>query len=250
MVIKLVGEDGTTNISKLLHLKVQSFVADESGPGEFSKVGKNLIFTAPEMEFGDEYEKSVTISYLNKNGKLLTKEFTFIVADTDGVKSTLMGDDGPNTVINPSGKSQLIYGLGGDDVIKPGNGNDKIYAGDGNDEIYGYGGDDKIAGEGGNDTINAGEGTNFVNAGAGDDLIFIRGTNDVVVGGDGIDSFGLYDLAGVTVIKDFVSGTDKLYYEGNRFNESEFAGIATAAATGTILKFDADTSVLLEGLFL
>jgi Ca2+-binding RTX toxin-like protein len=250
MTPKLVGENFQVDIGKLLGLKVKSF-SDDVGPGEFSLVGKKLFFSTPVMELGDDYEASVTITYLNKKGRAVTHEFDFIVADNDAIPfSTFVGSAGPNSYINNTSKNVLAYGLGGNDVIKPGTGDDRLFGGSGDDELYGYQGKDQLAGEDGNDTLYAGTEDDVLDGGEGDDVLWSHGGNDVIIGGAGIDSFAILTGDGADVITDFVAGVDKVYFDEVRFNESQFAAIATETANGTLLTFDANTTVLLEGFFL
>jgi Ca2+-binding RTX toxin-like protein len=253
MPYKLVREDADIDIGKLLGGKIKSFTIIDDTPGEFTQQGKKLIYSTPEVGIGDDHQASVEVTYVTKKGKTVTTELDLIVGDSDGTNASILGGDDPNSLLLNTASTKkhwLIYGLGDNDTIEAGNGNDTIYGGDGDDEITSYGGNDKVAGEGGNDTINTGLGTNIVDGGSGDDLIFLRGSGDTATGGDGIDSFGIYDLAGTFTITDFTAAVDKLYYEESRFQEASFAAIATKTATGTLLTFDADTKVLLEGFFL
>lgn len=245
-----VGEDGATDIGKLLKVKIKSFLSEDLEPGDFFMKGKKLFFDAPAIEFGDDYLASVTITYLNKKGKELTSDFEVVIQNSDGIKSVIGGDDGPNTLSWTTKKPILMYGHDGDDILKSGTGNDKVYGGDGDDEISTYQGNDEIMGGDGNDIIYAGTGNDLMNGGDGDDVIWSHGGNDTMTGGDGIDSFAILTGDGADIIKDFVAGVDKIYLDELRFNESQFASIATKTATGTLLTFDATTSVLLEGVFL
>lgn len=75
-----------------------------------------------------------------------------------GVKPTIVGTPGPNTLKGTRGRD-VIHGLGGNDVITGGNDNDIICGGEGNDSIYGEGGNDSLDGGAGTDSCIGGSGT-------------------------------------------------------------------------------------------
>ena len=168
-----VAEDGTTDIGKLIKAKsIASFVAVDAEPGDFTMTGKKLFFDAPAIEFGDDYFATATITYATKKGKVLTQDFNFLIENSDGVKSVIGGDDGPNDIIMGGKKALLVYTHGGDDTVSAGIGNDKIYGGDGDDSLQGNQGNDQILGEAGNDELMGGSGDDRIDGGIGDDTIY------------------------------------------------------------------------------
>lgn len=96
MTVTVVGENAKIDIGKPLGIKVKSFVTEDAGPGTFAMTGKKLIFTTPEMGINDDYDTSVTITYLNKKGREITKDFNFIVGDSDNTTTYYVGDAGAN----------------------------------------------------------------------------------------------------------------------------------------------------------
>jgi Ca2+-binding RTX toxin-like protein len=83
-----------------------------------------------------------------------------------------------------------------------------LVAGAGNDDVLGQGGDDVILGEAGDDLLIGGSGEDAIFGGAGDDRIQGGGQGDLVHGGAGADKFVLDP--GLTIVKDFAPGEDKL----------------------------------------
>jgi hypothetical protein len=105
----------------------------------------------------------------------------------------------------------------------------------------------------GNDTVNGTPGDDNIFADLGDDIINSSAGQDRVSGGNGADTFRFLNVAGQTVVTDFVS------FEGDQLDVSAFAFAgfqslqATFLATGhggydTLIELDADTSVLLPGV--
>ena len=87
-----------------------------------------------------------------------------------GLKATIVGTPGPDTLKGTSGPD-VIAGLGGSDTITGLGGNDTICGGAGNDTISGGPGNDSIAGEAGNDTLNGGPGNDTLTGGPGVDRL-------------------------------------------------------------------------------
>jgi Ca2+-binding RTX toxin-like protein len=111
------------------------------------------------------------------------------------------GGSGNDTIIGGSGADKL-FGDEGDDYLAGGDG-DTVDGGEGNDRIelsgsvgataFGGAGDDTIIGSDGADTIDGGSGSNYIVAGAGNDVIFIHGSWNYVIGGEGFDTADLSD---------------------------------------------------------
>ena len=120
---------------------------------------------------------------------------SLVGADHD---DTLVGDKGNDTLIANDGDNELAGGDGNDDLIS-GDGDDIILGGKGNDLVISGAGDDTIFTNGGKDHVIAGAGDDFVNSGAGRDVVdlgsgndtyfaSVNDGNDVVTGGEGIDT--------------------------------------------------------------
>src|SRR5262249_25555398 len=95
----------------------------------------------------------------------------------------IFGDDGVD----------WLFGQGGDDLLDGGNDGDVLFAGEGNDTLKGGAGGDSLDGGTGNDILDGGAGIDVLWGDAGADTFFFAQPSD---GGD--------------VVRDFVSGTDKI----------------------------------------
>lgn len=172
------------------------------------------------------------------------------------------GDDSIGGDINPADLEELgltadspeytgygndkLYGGAGNDTINGGGGNDQLFGEDGDDILYGdraadpaaYAGNDKLDGGIGNDRLFGGAGNDNLIGGAGNDLLAGGLGNDTLAGGAGNDFFvfneGNFAAIGIDKIKDFTSGSDKLWFDTDVY--TALAGITadnfTTAATG------------------
>lgn len=161
--------------------------------------------------------------------------------------------------------SDKIYAGAGNDSVNGGGGNDQIFGQDGDDTLYGdrstdpaeWAGNDKIDGGAGNDFIAGGGGNDQLLGGDGNDILIGGAGNDSMTGGAGMDYFvfnGPVSTAGSDTIKDFVTGTDKLWFDLdtytalNGITASNFTTNATGDAddvliyTGGKLYYDADAN--------
>jgi Ca2+-binding RTX toxin-like protein len=161
--------------------------------------------------------------------------------DSGSGNDTVDGESGDDTIWAWQGNDTL-YGGDGNDNIDAGQDHDLVYGGSGNDTIYGDrnswidrgNGNDTLYGESGNDYLDGGEGNDYLNGGEGNDTLigfwgndtiyggsgndWIDGgsDNNIIYGGSGNDTFVLNDTfllsdGGVSYIKDFETGLDKLY---------------------------------------
>ncbi len=150
--------------------------------------------------------------------------------------------EAPGVVFNPdaSGDDQMLGG-NGNDVIFGGIGNDLLAGEDGNDELHGQYGSDVLFGGEGNDTLSGGGDTYFYHlqnpdgtyeriyvealaaeepgedrlfGGAGDDVLIAHGGNEMLVGGDGNDTFIVTQNGGYTSFYMGDDGTDTLSVGG------------------------------------
>ncbi|RMD47712.1 MAG: hypothetical protein D6832_05435, partial [Alphaproteobacteria bacterium] len=171
-----------------------------------------------------------------------------------------------------------LFGLAGNDQIRGFGGDDMIFGGVGGDDIRGGGGADAIAGGAGSDSLRGGAGADVISVGAGHDLAAGGGGNDVILsgggrnqlnGGDGddviviasdavrnsvklgagADTLKFTHVAGRTVVRDFVSGTDVI--DLRDFNLGSAANALNYFTdTGADIKFTMPHvgTLILEGL--
>lgn len=190
---------------------------------------------------------------------------TFTVATAGASITSAAGND---TITGGAGADTITSGAGNDNITA-GDGNDVVTAADGNDTIDLGKGNDSVDGGTGNDTITAGEGADTMTGGTGADTFIIGGPNTATA------SFST--AVAPDVIKDFLSGTDKISvgqtnseFRGNfaslslglanmtGTNQSFFvtsenqlyvvAGNGTYAATDTVVKLENVTSITKEDL--
>lgn len=139
--------------------------------------------------------------------------------------NVIFGGDGDDIIFTGNGNN-VISGGNGDDLIITGDGNNLIGGGDGADQITAGAGDDVIDGGEGNDVINGGDGDDILTGGEGFDYIegqgatagdetvdgniYLATSGDVLVGGNGNDSFviGEEEDAESLIIVGGVSGFD------------------------------------------
>ncbi|MBD2114249.1 MULTISPECIES: hypothetical protein [Cyanophyceae] len=88
--------------------------------------------------------------------------------------------------------------LAGTNIFEGSDGNDNLLGGTGDDALFGFGGNDFLDGDAGNNTA---------------------------FGGDGIDTFGLFDGSGITTVLDFDPSVDK-------FTNAAFFDVIFAQGTG------------------
>jgi len=103
----------------------------------------------------------------------------------------LVGDAGPDTLIDRDG-ADLLLGEGGGDLLLGLDGPDVLFGGPGTDRLIG---------------------------GDGDDLLDGGADRDLLVGGDGADQFALFDPADFDFILDFVAGEDTVLLGGDAGRE-------------------------------
>jgi Ca2+-binding RTX toxin-like protein len=134
------------------------------------------------------------------------------------------------TAISGTGNTldNTITGNASDNTLAGGDGNDTLSGGTGNDSLSGGIGNDNLIGGNGNDALDGGDGDDILSGGS-----TTPGQIDILTGGIGNDLFVLgnalaafYDDGDVTsageadyaLIKDFVSGTDKIRLTGSTTN--------------------------------
>jgi Ca2+-binding RTX toxin-like protein len=95
----------------------------------------------------------------------------------DGVKATIVGTSGDDT----------LYGKSGTDVIVARSGTDEIHGLGGDDIVCGNVGRDYLAGGSGDDTLLGGNARDSLDGGSGDDLLDGGAGSDALFGGSGQD---------------------------------------------------------------
>ncbi|MRG71067.1 hypothetical protein GH722_04745 [Alphaproteobacteria bacterium HT1-32] len=128
---------------------------------------------------------------------------------------TLTGDNGNDELVGGAGNDYLSGG-NGDDYLDGGDGNDHLSGGNGADDLRGGEGDDILQGGNGADTLNGGPGADTLTGGNGADTFHFGGAEDgyaKTTNGVATDA----ELASVTKITDFDTGTDKLSFDGYNF---------------------------------
>jgi serralysin len=120
------------------------------------------------------------------------------------------GDAGADTLRGEAG-NDVLYGGSEADALYGDIGNDSCFGGSGDDLLSDDAGNDSLRGEDGNDMLIGGAGRDSLDGGAGDDTLVAGSDTDQLIGGLGADVFILLiGDAGRDMIKDFVSGTDKI----------------------------------------
>ncbi len=122
---------------------------------------------------------------------------------------SLNGGDGNDLLLGESG-SDTITGGDGNDCIDGGLGDDLLYGSDGDDFVFGEGGDDRLFGNDGQDCIDGGQGDDAIYGGDGHDTLIGGAGDDTLHGGDDADFFIFNDEDGVSRIRDFTQGQDRL----------------------------------------
>ncbi|AMJ61176.1 Hint domain-containing protein [Bosea sp. PAMC 26642] len=140
--------------------------------------------------------------------------------DAGSGDDTVYGQSGDDTITGGQGADKL-YGGSGDDDLSGGQGTDKIYGGSGDDALTGGQGADALFGDSGDDSLFGGEGGDELNGGQGDDALFggqgadvlnggaNDGSDDILSGGSGSDTFVFDGDFGGDIITDF-SANDKI----------------------------------------
>src|SRR5574343_1092219 len=160
-------------------------------------------------------------------------------------------DDLGLTVNSPEYTSygkDTLYGGTGNDTMNGGGGDDKLFGEDGNDILYGdrssdpsvFAGKDTLDGGAGNDQLYGGNGKDTLKGGEGNDLLAGGLADDTLTGGSGNDYFifneSNFAAIGVDKIKDFTSGSDKVWFDTDVYTALAVvtADNFTTTATGDI----------------
>jgi Ca2+-binding RTX toxin-like protein len=156
---------------------------DNNGLADFSFATKNLKTIEVDAGAGDDH--------------VLIDESNGVFADT--IPTTLVGDEGNDTLAAGSA-AETLRGGAGDDTLIGGSGASTLRGGPGNDTLTGGSGSETLRGGAGNDSVDGNRGNDDASLGAGDDTF----TWDP---GDGSD------------VVDGQAGADKMVFNGANVNE-------------------------------
>jgi hypothetical protein len=173
---------------------------------------------------------ATNVNFTTNNDATLGQSANLSITGSANIDTIVTGD-GTNSVDAGAGNDDVT---GGDsvDTLVGGAGADDLDGGAGNDALNGGAGADLLYGAGGNDSIVAGADSDAIAGGAGADTIDLTETTSVAdyvtflaltdgsAAGAAAGTFTAYD-----VITGFVSGTDKLVFDG--------AAAVTASVTVT-----------------
>lgn len=117
-------------------------------------------------------------------------------ASCRGVRATIVGTSGPDTLTGTGGRdviaalggSDTIASLGGNDLICANGGNDTVRSGAGADRVFGGAGKDRLIGGAGRDLLAGNAGADFLKGGTGADRLRGGPGNDRCQPGPGRDS--------------------------------------------------------------
>jgi Ca2+-binding RTX toxin-like protein/subtilase family serine protease len=208
------------------------------------------VVTENVNEGSDVVNASINYS-LTANVENLTLLGTASINGTgNDLNNTITGNSGNNQLSGLAGDDTLV-GNGGNDILDGGTGVDNMAGGIGNDTYYVDNLGDIVteASNSGTDTVSAsinytltanvenlvltvvalnGTGNdlnNIITGNAGNNILNGGLGNDTYIGGAGVDSFVLNKPSfGVDIIKDFVSGTDKIGISAAEFGGGLAAG--------------------------
>jgi phospholipase/lecithinase/hemolysin len=141
-------------------------------------------------------------------------------------------------------ESDSIFGTNSSDNIIGLAGNDEIEGQDGQDILLGSTGDDILKGNTANDSLLGGSGDDFLVGGKGNDLLNGGANHNNLEGDDGQDIFVL-NFNGVSTIKDFQEGQDKIDLAGSiTFSDLDIV----QQGSNTAIRFDETELAMLPGI--
>ena len=129
---------------------------------------------------------------------------------------------------------ERVFGSNFDDLVSGSAGNDYLYGNDGADTLSSLGGNDFLSGDDGDDVLTGGDGDDWIYGGSGDDTFIFTDTNGSDVIGDfeaGLSSGDTIQIQSLTVT-----------------SYTELQSLMSEANGDTTISFDADNSILLEGV--
>ncbi|MER8986039.1 Ig-like domain-containing protein, partial [Mesorhizobium sp. M0843] len=151
---------------------------------------------------------------------------------TTATETTLLGEDGNDTLNGLNLQADILSGGRGDDTLSGNSGNDTLYGGSGADILFGGDGNDLLVGGSGQDTLTGGIGVDTFKLEHLDIKDLIADYSGVGGHGDIIDLTSLFDTAaGGANVGDFVNynaGTNTLSVDADGLaNGANFVDVAT-----------------------
>ncbi|MHB9479022.1 tandem-95 repeat protein [Mesorhizobium sp. W016] len=151
---------------------------------------------------------------------------------TTATETTLLGEDGNDTLNGLNLQADILSGGRGDDTLSGNSGNDTLYGGSGADILFGGDGNDLLIGGSGQDTLTGGIGVDTFKLEHLDIKDLIADYSGVGGHGDIIDLTSLFDTAaGGANVGDFVNynaGTNTLSVDADGLaNGANFVDVAT-----------------------
>ncbi|RXH10118.1 Hint domain-containing protein [Bradyrhizobium guangzhouense] len=149
--------------------------------------------------------------------------------------------------------NDTITGNGADNYLDGGAGNDALFGGDGNDWLEGGSGNDSLYGGSGVDDLHGGSGDDHLDGGGNRDSLGQAGLSpDVLLGGDGNDTFVYQSGYRATEIADFTQDVDgnsdylDLTQETAVHDFADLLADGTQQGTNTIFNFGNNDILTLE----
>jgi phospholipase/lecithinase/hemolysin len=165
----------------------------------------------------------------------IISEVTLSALASEGIEATEQFGTVENDSIFGTNSSDNIIGLAGNDTIE---------GQDGQDILLGSTGDDILEGNTANDSLLGGTGNDFLVGGKGNDLLNGGANHNNLEGDDGQDIFVL-NFNGVSTIKDFQEGQDKIDLAGSiTFSDLDIV----QQGSDTAIRFDETELAMLPGI--
>ncbi|MGD9726129.1 MAG: calcium-binding protein [Nitrospiraceae bacterium] len=120
----------------------------------------------------------------------------------------MVGSADADSLHGTSSSDRILAGAG-NDIVSGSDGNDSLFGEDGSDVLKGEDGDDLLYGGAGDDQLFGGAGIDVLDGGLGDDLLNAIAGPDRLLGGDGNDTYVLFE-AGQEVIELPNAGVDTI----------------------------------------
>jgi phospholipase/lecithinase/hemolysin len=163
---------------------------------------------------------------------------------SESALSALAGEGVDATEQLGTSENDSIFGTNSSDKLIGLAGNDEIEGQDGQDILLGSSGDDNLNGNIENDSLLGGSGNDILVGGSGDDILNGGANHNNLEGDDGQDIFVL-NFNGVTTIKDFQEGQDKIDLAGSiTFSDLDIV----QQGSDTAIRFDETELAILPGI--
>lgn len=180
-----IGGDGSVVVtSDNVVVPIEGQLTPPFGPPRPPRVPGGIEIVPIENSQGSTVQ-FVTVQGMGGDDRISTSR---VGIQPPGVRVTVYGDDGNDTLIGGLG-TESFFGGAGNDLILAGAGNNFIDAGAGDDRVFAGDGNDTVLGGAGNDTIDGGGGNDDLRGGLGNDTLKGGPGSDRLSGGPGADTF-------------------------------------------------------------